>query len=78
MASPYGQNPFASTHALDTNPFEDPAPAQQTRLEELQRREQDLARREAELGQKADNIRRNGRNNFPPCACGRLLSSTVC
>jgi secretory carrier-associated membrane protein len=67
MASPYGQNPFASTHALDTNPFEDPQAAHQTRADDLQRREQDLERRERELNQKADTIRKHGRNNFPPC-----------
>ncbi|KAH8833659.1 scamp-domain-containing protein [Flagelloscypha sp. PMI_526] len=61
------ENPFASTHSLDTNPFSDPPPnANDTRLEDLRRREQDLERREQELAQKADNIRRNGRNNWPP------------
>ncbi|TFK29995.1 scamp-domain-containing protein [Coprinopsis marcescibilis] len=71
--SGYNQNPFASSHSLDTNPFDDPAPAQQSipsatdaaRLEEIRRREQDLERREAELTNKADHIRRHGRNNFP-------------
>lgn len=68
----YTQNPFASSHSLDTNPFDDPpqrsaSAAEQARLEELRRREQDLERREAELNVKADNLRRNGRNNFPPC-----------
>ncbi|KAF5315718.1 hypothetical protein D9611_004745 [Ephemerocybe angulata] len=69
----YTQNPFASSHSLDTNPFDDPpqqssgyAAAEQARLEEIRRREQDLERREAELNTKADNLRRNGRNNFPP------------
>ncbi|KAF9564597.1 scamp-domain-containing protein [Agrocybe pediades] len=69
----YNQNPFASTHSLDTNPFDDP-PAQQSanqpstaaRLEEIQRRERDLERREAEINNKAEHIRRHGRNNFPP------------
>ncbi|KAF7294882.1 Secretory carrier membrane protein 2 [Mycena indigotica] len=62
-------NPFASTHSLDTNPFDDPAPQQQAtdaRLEQLRQRELDLERREQELATKADNIRRNGRNNWPP------------
>ena len=65
----YTENPFASTHSLDTNPFDDPAPdpAQAARLEELAQRERDLERREAELTQKADHIKRHGRNNFPPC-----------
>ncbi|CAA7271655.1 unnamed protein product [Cyclocybe aegerita] len=66
----YTQNPFASTHSLDTNPFDDPpqrsSPAADARLEEIRRREQDLARREAELNNKAEHIRRHGRNNFPP------------
>ncbi|PPR03631.1 hypothetical protein CVT24_007747 [Panaeolus cyanescens] len=64
------QNPFASTHSLDTNPFDDPQPsaaaATQAKLDELRRREQDLERREAELNNKAEHIRRHGRNNFPP------------
>ncbi|PPQ87969.1 hypothetical protein CVT25_001048, partial [Psilocybe cyanescens] len=67
----YTQNPFASTHSLDTNPFDDPpqqsAPvANSARIEEIRRREQDLERREAELNNKAEHIRRHGRNNFPP------------
>lgn len=68
------QNPFASSHSLDTNPFDDPAPPQSSshaaeaaRLEELRRREQDLERREQELTQKAEHIRKHGRNNWPPC-----------
>lgn len=59
---------------MDTNPFDDPQPttasnaaAQQAKLDELRRREQDLERREAELNNKAEHIRRHGRNNFPPC-----------
>uniref|UniRef100_A0A8H7Y5X3 Scamp-domain-containing protein n=1 Tax=Psilocybe cubensis TaxID=181762 RepID=A0A8H7Y5X3_PSICU len=67
----YTQNPFASTHSLDTNPFDDPpqqsaSAANAARLEEIRRREQDLERREAELNNKAEHIRRHGRNNFPP------------
>ena len=49
----YNENPFASSHSLDTNPFDDPATTQQqsdaTRLEELRQREADLERREREL-----------------------------
>ena len=75
----YTENPFASTHSLDANPFDDPTPARTSpapsypspnhaaRLEELNQRERDLERREAELNQKADHIRRFGRNNWPPC-----------
>ncbi|KAJ3477414.1 hypothetical protein NLI96_g10480 [Meripilus lineatus] len=71
----YTENPFASTHSLDANPFDDPAPlssssatsaAHSARLEELNRRERDLERRESELNQKADHIRKHGRNNWPP------------
>ena len=74
----YHQNPFTSTHSLDTNPFDDPpqqsasitvSPDEAARLAEIRRREEDLARREAELNNKADHIRRHGRNNFPPCLC---------
>jgi hypothetical protein len=64
------QNPFASTHSLDTNPFDDPTPQQPgdaARLDQLRQRELDLERREQELAAKADHLRRNGRNNWPPC-----------
>ncbi|CAK5277673.1 unnamed protein product [Mycena citricolor] len=65
----FNQNPFASTHSLDTNPFDDPTPTQpanDARLEQLRQREEDLQRREQELAAKAENIRKNGRNNWPP------------
>ncbi|KAI6045761.1 scamp family-domain-containing protein [Pisolithus marmoratus] len=64
----YNQNPFASTHSLDANPFDDPTPTQDktARLHDLERRERDLHRREQELNQRADHIRRHGRNNWPP------------
>ncbi|KAL9715202.1 hypothetical protein Ac2012v2_001863 [Leucoagaricus gongylophorus] len=58
------ENPFASSHSLDTNPFDDPPYS--TRLEDLQRREADLQRREAELDSKSEHIRKHGRNNWPP------------
>ena len=74
LSGHYAENPFASTHSLDANPFDDPTTASQssskvdvTRLEELERRERDLERRETELAQKADHIRKHGRNNWPPC-----------
>lgn len=66
----YHQNPFASTHSLDANPFDDPQPqtAEYTaREQELRRREEELQRRESELNNRAEHIRRHGRNNFPPC-----------
>jgi len=67
------QNPFASTHSLDTNPFDDPAPSSSSfphdtrdaRVEELSQRERDLERRERELNTKAEHIRTHGRNNWP-------------
>ncbi|KAI6109479.1 scamp family-domain-containing protein [Pisolithus sp. B1] len=64
----YHQNPFASTHSLDANPFDDPAPTQDktTRQRDLEQRERDLQRREQELNQRAEHIRRHGRNNWPP------------
>jgi hypothetical protein len=79
---PYGttdsatDNPFASTHSLNDNPFDDPTPAanaqanlaNEQRLKDIERREQELAARERELNQRADQIRRTGRNNWPPCA----------
>lgn len=67
----YHENPFASTHSLDTNPFDDPTPVkatftpEQTRLEEIRQREQDLERRETELNNKVEHIRKHGRNNWP-------------
>ncbi|KAK7693514.1 hypothetical protein QCA50_003082 [Cerrena zonata] len=76
--SHYNENPFASTHSLDANPFDDPstsyasnnpnAQAQvdhATRLEEISRRERDLERREQELASKSEHIRKHGRNNWP-------------
>lgn len=77
LADYHHQNPFTSSHSLDTNPFDDPpqrsassaTAAEAARLEEIRRREQDLERREAELHNKAEHIRRHGRNNFPPCQC---------
>ncbi|PCH38004.1 scamp-domain-containing protein [Wolfiporia cocos MD-104 SS10] len=75
--SEFHENPFASTHSLDANPFDDPSehtspgpsypsPAHAARLEGLSQRERDLERREQELNQRADHIRRFGRNNWPP------------
>jgi len=74
------ENPFASTHSLDANPFDDPVPLSEhaspipsypspqhaARLEEIAQRERDLERREQELSHKAEHIRRFGRNNWPP------------
>jgi hypothetical protein len=77
----YNQNPFASTHSLDTNPFDDPAPPHQpgdaVRLDQLRQRELDLERREQELAAKADNIRKHGRNNWPPCPSTASQSRTL-
>jgi len=63
------ENPFASSHSLDANPFEDPSPPQPSnnaQLDELSRRERDLERREQELSARADHIKRHGRSNWPP------------
>jgi len=77
-------DPFASTESLSVNPFDDPsadqhsvnkAPSQYShelaasRAVVLDHREQDLERRERELQQKAETIRKHGRNNWPPCEC---------
>ncbi|TFK76382.1 scamp-domain-containing protein [Pluteus cervinus] len=67
-ATDYNQNPFASTHSLDHNPFDDPQPvntSSDARLDAIRQREQDLERREQELNAKADHIRKHGRNNWP-------------
>lgn len=67
--SNYHENPFASTHSLDANPFDDPQDSKQTgtasRHDELERRERELAAREAEIARRETNIR-HGKNNFPP------------
>jgi len=63
------ENPFASSHSLDANPFEDPQPPQpnaNAQPDELSRRERDLERREQDLNARADHIKRHGRNNWPP------------
>ena len=70
------ENPFASTHSLDMNPFDDPVSysaatsssnVNSTKLQDLEQRERDLERRESELNQRAEQIRTHGRNNWPPC-----------
>lgn len=75
------KDPFASTTSLDVNPFDDPfadqdsvnKPSQYShelaasRVADLDHRERDLERRERELHQKAETIRKHGRNNWPPC-----------
>ncbi|KAF9454542.1 scamp-domain-containing protein [Macrolepiota fuliginosa MF-IS2] len=63
--SKYNENPFASSHSLDANPFDDPPQPEVSRLEDIQRREADLERRETELNKKAEHIRTHGRNNWP-------------
>jgi len=71
------QNPFASTHSLDENPFDDPTPkhTQTTfgapqpgldRTADLDRRERELAAREEALKAEREHLRRHGRNNWPP------------
>jgi secretory carrier-associated membrane protein len=82
------KDPFASTASLDVNPFDDPfadqdsinKPSQYShelaasRVADIDRREHDLERRERELHQKAETVRKQGRNNWPP---GDYLSSTL-
>ncbi|KAB5596524.1 hypothetical protein CTheo_161 [Ceratobasidium theobromae] len=67
--SNYNENPFASTHSLDANPFDDPADthAQSTAAKQadLERRERELAAREADISRRETNIK-HGKNNFPP------------
>ncbi|KAG9125575.1 hypothetical protein FRC07_007038 [Ceratobasidium sp. 392] len=71
MSNAYHENPFASTHSLDANPFDDPQDSKPTpvktssRLEDIDRRERELAAREAEISRRETNIR-HGKNNFPP------------
>jgi hypothetical protein len=68
--SEFTENPFASSHSLDTNPFDDPPSKQAAQhdahFEDISRRERDLERRERELNQRAEHIRTHGRNNWPP------------
>ncbi|THU89532.1 scamp-domain-containing protein [Dendrothele bispora CBS 962.96] len=62
----YNQNPFASSHSLDANPFDDPQEQHvDARLEQIRQRELDLERREQELNTKAQHIRQHGRKNWP-------------
>ena len=73
----YTQNPFASTHSLDTNPFDDPPTKDAPHPQDLDRRERDLERREQELNQRAEHIRKHGRNNWPPCLYPSPLARSV-
>jgi len=69
MSNSYNENPFASTHSLDANPFDDPNDTRPSpkaaRSDDLERRERELAAREAEIARRETNIR-HGKNNFPP------------
>lgn len=83
------ENPFASTHSLDENPFNDPTPAatqpsyeQPTvdRTTELDRREAQLRQQEEQLRrdqEQVQNIRRNGKNNWPPCNSSSCLAWVI-
>ncbi|GAA5885397.1 hypothetical protein JCM6882_009601 [Rhodosporidiobolus microsporus] len=53
----------ASSYSL---PQQTAQPDVQARLDDLQRREQELASREQALQNKAEHIRKHGRNNWPP------------
>lgn len=81
LPSGFTKDPFSSSASLDVNPFDDPFADQDSiskttqhspdlaasRAVDLERREQDLERRERELHQKAETIRKHGRNNWPRC-----------
>ncbi|KAK1228425.1 hypothetical protein PQX77_008563 [Marasmius sp. AFHP31] len=62
----YNQNPFASSHSLDANPFDDPQDEHNARMEQIRQREADLERRETELNKRAEQVRNHGRKNWPP------------
>lgn len=82
MPADLTSNPFASTHSLDANPFDDPdpapAPAAPSRVDQLSERERDLERREAELNAKTEHIRTHGRNNWPFCTTLLLYLGRLC
>lgn len=88
MSAGFTENPFASTHSLDANPFDDPADFSTTasqsnvshtaKLDDIRQRELDLERREQELANKQENIKRFGRNNWPPCMRYVTARGSVC
>ena len=59
------ENPFASTHSLDQNPFDDPTT---TTAADLERREREVREREAQLEAREAAIKTRGKNNWPFCA----------
>jgi len=72
----YPENPFASTHSLDANPFDDPTPMGQppayplsqsnpSRSDSLTQREAALNARERELNERQERLQRHGKNNWP-------------
>jgi len=77
MATKPTENPFASTHSLDLNPFDDPEAtsniqfpppvegSRQTQLDELARREAALNAREQELNRRQETMKRTAPNNWP-------------
>jgi len=74
-SGPPFENPFASTHSLDENPFDDPTPTTNNfgqsqvtpdRAAELDRRERELAAREQQVREQQERISRHGKNNWPP------------
>ncbi|KAH7340883.1 scamp-domain-containing protein [Rhizoctonia solani] len=58
--SNYHENPFASTHSLDANPFDDPSTTRPTQTNtkqvDLERRERELAAREAEISRRETKL----------------------
>jgi len=59
MSHELTENPFASTHSLDQNPFDDPTTA------DLERREREVREREAQLDARETAIKTRGKNNWP-------------
>ncbi|KAF9075234.1 scamp family-domain-containing protein [Rhodocollybia butyracea] len=66
MVGDYNENPFASSHSLDANPFDDPvAQVDPTALDTIRQREAELDRRERELNARAEQIKHHGKSNWP-------------
>jgi len=72
----YPENPFASTHSLDTNPFDDPTPTSQppsyplsqtslNKADTIAQREAALDARERELNARQERLQQHGKNNWP-------------
>ena len=83
--SKLNENPFASTHSLNDDPFADPGEstpkfdsfnAGSTRSlsqAELSQRERELSQREAAVAQREQKLREGKRNNWPPKPCAKYF-----